>query len=338
MKTAIVCLDKTYLQIVRYLRESLEKYTPIESCKLVTNYNDQNIEDCDFYFIWNGINSSDNNCKNLFNHLILNTSNGKCCYCGTVIEDYLSYRTRRMPCPFCGRLASRSSNFIYIFSGNHLRDNASNYFRNQMAIRFWASVDADWSLFRCLVQSMTTIPHLMVMPQKIWRKPVNFTISHFSTPDEPELDKYLKVIKEFCDRDPSVDFNEDASKLHRTNLYIDQLHTGVLSQHAINAMSIGIPTISYVNKFYLSHYPKLPIMNTAPQDIEREVRYFVHNPLTVPIIYNQQYVNKWFHPKRVSMQWYHLSKFILQPDSFLDTHPELDINDIPAYWAFQGGY
>jgi len=190
-------------------------------------------------------------------------------------------------------------------------------------------------MFKCLVQGVTIIPHIMIMPQRAWQEPKTPTISHFPTPDESKSCIALDNVKKMCNEKGYI-YNEDPSKLYKTHIYLDQLYSGVPSQYAINAMSIGIPTMVNLSKFYLSHYPMFPATNITAKTLIQSI----DNPSND--MENSEdriiYVNKWFGPEKVSKQWYHLARFILSPDIMFDNYPELDRNDLPKYWAYQGGY
>jgi len=339
MQIAIVCLDEEYIQNATFMANALVNYTPITDAKIVTQSNpDQNFSDRDFFFVWNKIDVSIPNIANLTNKFVLETATMKCSHCGYRFENdaaYTSYKIKGELCPSCNKPSVRKSNFIYIFTGSHLRYNADDLFKGQLRTRFWASVDADWSLFRCLVQSVTMIPHVMVMPQRSWKKPSKYTVSHFPTPDEPRSCIALETIKRICSKRGYV-FNENPAEIYKTDFYIDQIYTGIPSQYAINAMSLGIPTMVNLSKFYLSHYPQFPAINISAENIIEKFTNLSERVKRSDITRN--YVNKWFNPQRVATQWYNLAKFILSPNVFLDERPELDNNPLPLYWAYQGGY
>ena len=345
MDIAIVCLDNRYLLNALYMKEILQKYTP---CNIRTIIDEKNIEfeglsDVEFFFIWNGIDSSVKGFRNIFQHLTLHTLTDVCHKCGHRFDEaeYKAYRLFQSPCPACNKMPDLKSNFLYIFSGPTLKKNADEYFNAQLQTRFWASVDADWSLFRCLVQAVTMIPHVVVMPTPPRKLHNKFVISHCLTPDESSECKHITSIKKLCEADKNLLFNSDSSRLDETDLYIDQIYSGVPSQHAINAMNTGIPTIVNLNKFYLSHYPHFPAILTNGTDLTDTVLKYLSNlDSCMPSPeYISAYVNKHFGPEKVANQWYHLARFILDPALFIDHYSPIGKPvPLPAYWAFQGGY
>lgn len=340
MKVAMVCLDPTYESTARFMADAINEYTPAKVNTFVTmDTIHQKFQDIDFWYIWNGINASVDGFENIQQQMRLNSASGKCFFCNEPIQDFVKFRVYQQPCPNCGKRPVLSSNFIYIFSGNTLRRQADMFFKAQLAVRYWASVDADWTLFRCLVQSVTMIPHIMAMPVSTNRNHTTpYTISHFPTPDEPVEDPVFQKVRDLCQQ-RGLRFNNDPACLGETNIYIDQLFTGVPSQYAINAMASGIPVIANVSKFYLSHYLDFPAIISEPESVCQYIEALV-DAKGIDTTPAQKFVMKWFNPERVAQQWYHLARFILDPALYIDKQfRESDPpKPLPAYWALQGGF
>jgi len=338
MKAAVVCLDPQFQSSANLMRMAMAQFTDMQMQESIVTEQTirQDFSGIDFFYIWNGVDTSIIGFDNLVQHLILNPSNGKCTACGAPISDNKGYRFFSKPCPACNKPVSFASNFIYVFSGSYLRNDADQFFAVQMKTRFWASVDADWSLFRCLVQSLTTIPHLMIAPQKPLSPSRQLMVSHFRTPDESRMSRSLIDVKAFCESSGYV-FNEDPTRLSETSIYIGQLFTGMPSQYGIDAIAMGIPTIANISKFYISHYPKFPAIQTTSDVLLKTVQSVCQQRMD-PEFKNRiengsNYVKQFFNPGRVAKQWFHIAKFIKDPHLYLD-----DLYPLPAYWALQGGY
>jgi hypothetical protein len=286
----------------------------------------------DFYFIINILHRE--LAEVISPKLVLSVPTLRCQGCSKQMsgEEYVAYRLRFEPSKCCGHISERRANYMHVFYGDMLRKSNGKYIDVQLRSRFWASVDADWRRYKNLVQAITMIPHYAIAEDlKPWAPKMPLSISYLGADQETrkKLQGTAKLNK--------IKINTDPKQMLHTWALVHSLSPAIPDRTALNAMAAGMPVFGNISKFYLSHYPVLPILpiNSCSAVDVLTAQKIESAGKSESIANGQEYVKRLFNEKRIGMQWNHLIRFILNPNSKID---EVNQDHLPLYWGLQGGY